>query len=249
MSPDRNHAGPVLGPHAFERRVAGPFETARACSSKAALSAASDGLLVALACEAHVEAFEVIVERHRGPLFGYCRRLIPDSRAEEAVQQTLLKAWVRLRNGPPFVTDLRAWLYRIAHNAALDVARRLACEQELVCHLADPADAAATQDDPYTEVERLMRVRATFLAINSLPPRQREALLQTAFEGKSHRQVAHELGLSEDSVSQLVRRARMALQSGHRAYRHRRRLSRFGPARTSPRLGEALAQAGRRRAA
>src|SRR5881398_432458 len=78
----------------------------------------SDARLVALARQDYDAAFEAIVERYRRPLQRYCARLLPDGRAEDAMQHAFMSAWTALRAGTE-VRDLRAWLYRIAHNAAL----------------------------------------------------------------------------------------------------------------------------------
>ena len=83
----------------------------------------SDARLALLAGQGHERAFEAIVERYRRPLHRYCRRILPEARAEDAVQQTFLKAWSALSGGTR-VEDLKPWLYRIAHNAALDAAKK-----------------------------------------------------------------------------------------------------------------------------
>src|SRR3954462_6619277 len=79
----------------------------------------SDDRLVALARSGHERAFEAIVERYRRPLLRACRRVLPEARAEDAVQQALVAAWSALARGDE-VRDLRPWLYRIAHNSALN---------------------------------------------------------------------------------------------------------------------------------
>ena len=69
-------------------------------------------------------AFTVLVERHRGELHGYCRRLLSSSdRAEDALQEALLRAW-RARSNFAGRATFRTWLYRIATNACLDEMRR-----------------------------------------------------------------------------------------------------------------------------
>ena len=69
-------------------------------------------------------AFTVLVERHRGELHGYCRRLLISSeRAEDALQEALLRAW-RARSNFAGRATFRTWLYRIATNACLDEMRR-----------------------------------------------------------------------------------------------------------------------------
>ena len=75
----------------------------------------SDARLLALARQGYERAFEAIVERYRKPLHRYCRRMLPEARAEDAVQQTFLKAWGAIGDGVE-VQDLKPWLYRISRN-------------------------------------------------------------------------------------------------------------------------------------
>jgi RNA polymerase sigma factor (sigma-70 family) len=82
----------------------------------------SDDRLVALAGAGHERAFEAIVERYRRLLLRAARRVLPESRAEDALQQALIAAWSALQRGDE-VRDLRAWLYRIVHNTALNALR------------------------------------------------------------------------------------------------------------------------------
>src|SRR3979411_381033 len=83
----------------------------------------ADARLVALVRQGHERAFEAIVERYRRPLHRHVRRVLPESRTEDALQQTFLKAWTTLQDGAE-VRDLRPWLYRIAQNTALDALKR-----------------------------------------------------------------------------------------------------------------------------
>src|ERR1700761_358293 len=90
--------------------------------SSVLLRTQSDERLVALAQAGHERAFEAIVERYRSALLRSARRYLPDARAEDAVQQASLSAWSALQRGDE-VRDLRAWLYRIVHNSALNQLR------------------------------------------------------------------------------------------------------------------------------
>src|SRR5688572_15480305 len=84
----------------------------------------NDQRLVALATHGSEQAFEALVERYRRPLQGYCRRLLlPAEAAEDVVQQAFLNTWQALQRGTE-VRDLRAWLYRVTHNAALNSLRK-----------------------------------------------------------------------------------------------------------------------------
>src|SRR5438046_316052 len=77
----------------------------------------------ALGLRRQERAFEAIVERYRKPILRYCRRFLPEARAEDALQQAFLNAWSAIRSGVE-VADLRHWLYRIARNAAFDAANK-----------------------------------------------------------------------------------------------------------------------------
>src|SRR3954449_27356 len=175
--------------------------------SHAILRAQTDERLIELARERHERAFEVLVERYRKPLHRNVRGLLPEARAEDAVQQTFINAWTALQRGVE-VREPRAWLYRVAHNAALNALRVHGYEyaelqESLRSHLAGPEE----------DHERRWVMRRTLAGLAALPEAQREALLRTAVEGRSQEQVAAELGLSEGAVRGLVYRARTALRT------------------------------------
>jgi RNA polymerase sigma factor (sigma-70 family) len=174
--------------------------------STAILRTQSDARLAALARERHERAFEAIVERYRKPLLRHCRRFLPETRAEDAVQQTFLNAWSALGNGA-HIEDLRAWLYRISRNAALDAAKRAGYDYS---ELSDGLQLTPAPDD---EIERRWVVRETLGGMAALPAGQCEALLRTAVEGHSRADIARDMQISEGAVRQLVHRARAALRA------------------------------------
>jgi RNA polymerase sigma factor (sigma-70 family) len=171
------------------------------------LGTQSDARLVAFARAGHERAFEALVRRYRGPLLGYCRRLLlSDERAEDALQQALMQAWLALRAGTE-VQNAKAWLYRIVHNSALNALRVSGYDY---CTLSESLSGA---DAPQEDLDRRIAVREALAGLAALPEMQREALLRTAVEGSSHRQAARELGLSEPALRGLVYRARAALRA------------------------------------
>src|SRR3954469_5656464 len=84
------------------------------------LRSQSDERLVDLVRAGSEPAFEAVVARYRSPLLRYCRRMLPDGGAEDAVQQAFVSAYAAMKRGDAQL-DLRPWLYRIAHNTALNV--------------------------------------------------------------------------------------------------------------------------------
>ena len=169
----------------------------------------SDERLAQLAAKGSDDAFEALVRRHRRSLVRAARRILPDDRAEDAVQQALLDAHQALRrNGAP--ERFEPWVHRIAINSALKVARKdgdepsIEIDEERVDGVAGPEQVR----------ERRERLGRTVGAISALPARQRRALVLRELEGRSHAEIARELGLSGGAVRQLIHRARDSVRSG-----------------------------------
>ena len=146
--------------------------------SLALLRTQTDERLVELARVGHERAFEAIVERYRRPLLRGARRVLPEARAEDALQQALLSAWTALQRGDE-VRELRPWLYRIVHNTSLNALRVSGYEYAELHEAARIADAG---DD---ELEQRAVMRQTLASLAALPERQREALIRTAVSGDS----------------------------------------------------------------
>jgi RNA polymerase sigma factor (sigma-70 family) len=152
-------------------------------------------------------AFEVIVDRYRPALLRYCRRLLSASRAEDAVQQTFLNAYESIESDAES-RRLRPWLYRIAHNVAVDVLRKDGRIHERLGQddgRSEPSDQVA---------ERQEELRGVIAALQALPSRQRHAILLRELEGRSYNEIATALGVTEGAVRQLLNRARNALRAG-----------------------------------
>lgn len=167
----------------------------------------TDRRLTALAASGSEPAFEALVDRYRRPLQAYCRRLLLDgATAEDVVQQAFLSTWQTLRSGTA-IDDVRSWLYRVSHNGAINALKRSGYRHE------ELDDALSGAGAPEEDLERRIAVRRTLAGLASLPELQREALLRTAVEGRSHEQVARELGLTDGAVRGLVYRARATLRA------------------------------------
>lgn len=192
--------------------AAGPWRCAVSPrASTRLLGTQSDERLLELVAKGHERAFEALVHRYRRSLLGYCRRLgLSDTRAEDAVQQALLKAWLALQSGTE-VRELRPWLFRIVHNTALNVLRSTPRERGMIEEEAG-ARGELSSAAP-SELESRMAARDALRDVAGLPPMQRDAILLTAFEGRSHEEVASTLGITHGAVRGLLYRARATLRS------------------------------------
>jgi RNA polymerase sigma factor (sigma-70 family) len=174
------------------------------------LAGQSDQRLVALIRGGHERAFEALVQRYRRPLLRYCRRTmrLSDARAEDVLQQALLQAWLALAGGSE-VHELRPWLYRIVHNAAVNSMRGSA---EPHSELTDAVQAGAVAAGE-SELERRIAVRDALGEVAALPRMQRQAIFLTAVDGQSHDEVADALGITHGALRGLLYRARATLRS------------------------------------
>jgi RNA polymerase sigma factor (sigma-70 family) len=166
---------------------------------------APDELLVERANAGDLAAFEAIVARHRPAMLARCRSVLDRDGAEDAVQHALLNAWNALRGGCE-VQNLRAWLLTIARRCALQSLRSRGEPPVLISELYPGGPS------PAEELDRDLRTRTALSAVAALPHVEREALVSTAIHGRSGREAADALGVSEGMVRQLVHRARVRVR-------------------------------------
>ncbi len=173
---------------------------------------------------AHGEsAFVALAERHRRELHVHCYRMLASfDDAEDAVQETLLRAW-RHRDGFEGGA-LRAWLYRIATNVCLDVLRRRSRRVSTMHSFADLPwlqpypdrlldEVVSSDDEPdVTVVERETIGLAFLSAMQVLPPRQRAALILRDVLGWPADETASLLETSVAAANSALQRARATMQ-------------------------------------
>jgi RNA polymerase sigma factor (sigma-70 family) len=174
--------------------------------ARAVLRTQPDHRLVALAREGRDSAFDEIVRRYRPGLVAFAAAYAPRDSAEDVVQEGLAAAWRAMHESETEI-QLKPWLYTIVRNRALN-ARRDARPHE---PLGEDIDGVLQPDEIALTNEELERAVA---AVNALPPTQRKALVRSALDGRTHDQIAAELGSSPGAVGQLVFRARAGLRNG-----------------------------------
>jgi len=152
-----------------------------------------------------------LVERHRPELLSYLVRLLGDRQeAEDACQETLLRAHRAFGRLAPDSNE-RAWLYRIATNTGLTLARRRA---RLTARRSD-IDCDALPARGIASLDHRDMLRRLARAVEALPPRQRAALMLRQFQGLGYADIATTLGGNEAgaraNVYQAVKKLRAAL--------------------------------------
>jgi len=156
------------------------------------------------------EPFAEVAQRHRRELLAYLVRLLGPGEAEDICQETFSRAWSAFGRLRPD-SNARAWLYRIATNVALNHLRRRRREAARIVQ-SDLELIPATAPPDADERERLARV---VRAVNSLPGKQRSALLQRLFQELDYREIGLVLGCTPEAaranVYQALRKLRRQL--------------------------------------
>ena len=167
----------------------------------------SDEQLVAAFRAGSEEAFAAIHDRYKQRLFAYCRQMLAASRqdAEDVLQDVFVRAYQALRNDEREL-NLRAWLYRVAHNRCIDQLRRPApAERDIFDVSRRPLH------DPIVEAQQRDDLRKLVQDVANLPEQQRSALLMREIDGMSYQDLAGALGVTVPAVKSLLVRARVGL--------------------------------------
>jgi RNA polymerase sigma-70 factor (ECF subfamily) len=168
--------------------------------------------------------FGGLVERHRRELHVHCYRMLASfDEAEDAVQETFLRAW-RNRERYEEGTHFRAWLYRIATNVCLDLLRSRSRRVGEMSSFAEVPwlqpypdqlldEMAPSEEAPDAVVVSRETIELAFLAaLQVLPPRQRAALIARDVLGWPASETASLLDTSVAAANSALQRARATMQ-------------------------------------
>ena len=160
-------------------------------------------------------AFDYLVQKYRRPIINFMYRMAHNTAAaEDLAQEVFLRVYRSRANYEPSA-KFTTWLYRIATNLGVNHARDTRHERpENVTNLDEPdtetgqtldlADKTPTVEEEILRRERLAAIRKK---VESLPERQRMAVLMHKYQQMDYRQIADVLKLSESATKSLLFRA------------------------------------------
>lgn len=164
--------------------------------------------------ETDEQEFSALAERHRRELHVHCYRMLGSfDDAEDAVQETFLRAW-RRRETFEGRSTFRAWLYRIATNTCLDLLATKRPEPATGGEVLwlQPYPDRLLDDPEVAAAARETLELAYVVAVQHLAPRPRAALLLRDVVGWPAKEVAELLGDSVNSVNSALQRARAGMR-------------------------------------
>jgi RNA polymerase sigma-70 factor (ECF subfamily) len=152
-------------------------------------------------------AFEPLYRAYLGPIYGYCYHRLGDvAAAEDATQQVFTQALARLHTCRD--TSFRSWLFSIAHNLTIDLAR--SARRTAPIEEADAiSSGAASPEELAIQNDLASRLHA---ALTHLTPEQRD-VITLRFSGLSSPETARVLNSTDAAVRQIQHRALVKLRT------------------------------------
>jgi RNA polymerase sigma-70 factor (ECF subfamily) len=171
-------------------------------------TAPADDDLLALYAQGDPRAARMLADRHAPALLGYARRMLhgDGAEAEDVVQEAMMRLW---RIAPHWETGrarVGTWLYRVATNLCIDRLRR--SPQAALDSIPEPADG---RPPPETALMQATRSAALQTALDTLPARQRQAVILRHFEGMANPDIGTIMDIGVEAVESLLSRGKRAL--------------------------------------
>ncbi len=169
-------------------------------------AAIGDGELLRRFIEQRDEsALAALIKLHGPMVWGVCRRLLSHHDAEDAFQATFL---VLVRKASAVVPRemVGNWLYGVAHQTALHARRTVARRMAREVQVTEMPDTEAVQQDSWSDLQPLLDEE-----LSRLPDNYRIVIVLCDLEGRTRKEVAHQLGVPEGTVAGRLTRARAML--------------------------------------
>ena len=175
-------------------------------------AALDDRLLVLDFQAGNPQAF-VEIHRRYGPLARrVCQRFLPNPHdGDEAFQEAMIRVYQGLYrfNGR---YALQPWVARIAKNVSLDILRGRARRPKNDDWAPFAEELPGPDDEAEQIVERLVQRDMVLAVLSDLPETHRRALMMRELDGRSHREIAHEMEVSTAQAKALIHRAKMSFR-------------------------------------
>ncbi|MFH9352089.1 sigma-70 family RNA polymerase sigma factor [Kitasatospora sp. NPDC017646] len=158
------------------------------------------------------ELVRALYREHAGPLFTFVLHLVAGDRqrAEDVVQETLVRAWRNIHRLDPQADSLRPWLVTVARRIVIDDHRSARVRPHEVN--TEALEHLPAED----EIERALRMMTVGDALAELSPAHREVIVETYLKGRTAKEAAAELGIPAGTVRSRVyyalRSLRLALE-------------------------------------
>jgi RNA polymerase sigma-70 factor (ECF subfamily) len=177
-------------------------------------NALADSELVQSMLAGRESGFEELVRRYQRPIAAYVYRMVGDyDAALDLTQEVFIKVYASLsRYRPEF--KFSTWIYKIAHNAAIDHLRRHATREAVASSETDRVEVTieCRRLSPEQESERTERCSEIETVIKMLPAPYRELILLRHSQDLSYEEIAEVTGLPLGTVKNRLFRAREAMR-------------------------------------
>jgi RNA polymerase sigma-70 factor, ECF subfamily len=172
----------------------------------------TDGELISIAIGGRADGFEELVRRYQRPITGYVFRMLGDYESSlDVTQEVFIKVYNSLCKYSPEY-KFSTWLYRIAHNAAIDHMRRNSINaQSLEAENADGSyqiQIESSRPSPEQDHERTEWRAEIEAVVKCLPPAYRDLILLRHSQDLSYDEIAEVTGLPLGTVKNRLFRAR-----------------------------------------
>lgn len=173
---------------------------------------APDAALLVAFANGDASAGRALVEQLGPRLFAYAARVLGDrAEAEDVVQEAMLKLWKVAPDWRQGEAQVSTWVYRVVTNLCTDrLRRRKTRAQVAIDAVAEPEADLLPVVEQMTEAHR---AEALQNALDSLPDRQRQAVILRHLEGLSNPEIAQIMDIGVEAVESLTARGKRALKA------------------------------------
>jgi len=169
----------------------------------------SDDALLVLYGNGDGDAARELSRRLVPGVLSVARRMLGDrAEAEDVAQEAMLRLWKQAENWRQGEAKVSTWLYRVTTNLCTDRLRR--ARTTSIDAIAEPEDGRRSAAH---ELQDKARLAALDEALQSLPERQRQAVVLRHIEGLPNPEIAQILGVGVEAVESLTARAKRALKA------------------------------------